>query len=302
MKSIKSFFAKKNFKNFKNMLKGRQNHLNRSIAGNSLLFVIMAVCGLFMAMPLIMLTNNALKPLDELYQYPPNIFVRNPTLTNFTDLFSLVNLSWVPFSRYIVNTIIITGISIAGHILCASLAAYPLAKHKFRGRDFLFGLVIMSMMFSSQVTQVSNYMVISALGLSNTYPAVILPTFAYGVGLYLLKQFTEQIPDSMIESARIDGASEWYISFHIIMPNIKPAWLTSAIFQFQVIWSNTGRLLLRDEELKPMQYALTQITASVGREGAAAAIAFVMALIPITFFLVCQSHIMETMISSGIKE
>ncbi len=277
--------------------------LNRSRAGNSVLFTIMFICGIFMALPLVMIINNALKPLDELFQYPPKIFVRNPTLENFTDLFTLMNNTWVPFSRYILNTIIITGGGMIGHVICASLAAYPLAKHSFPGKKILFQMVVLSMMFSWTVTQIPQYVIISWLGINNTYAAVILPAFSFGMGLYLMKQFMEQLPDSLMESARLDGASEWRIFWSIVMPNVKPAWLTLAIFQFQQMWGNTGSLFLRDEELKPLQYALQQITAGgAARAGAAAAVTFVIAAVPIIFFLICQNNVLETMTTSGMKE
>ena len=280
-----------------------EKKLNRSAAGNSVLFTIMIICGIFMALPLVMVINNALKPLDEIYQYPPKVFVKNPTLENFSDLFILMNSTWVPFSRYIMNTIIITGGGMVGHVICASLAAYPLAKHKFPGRSFLFKIVTLSMMFSWTVTQIPQYMIISKIGINNKYWALILPACAYGMGLYLMKQFMEQIPDSLMEAARLDGASEWKIFSSIVMPNVKPAWLTLAIFQFQQMWGNSGGLFLRDEELKPLQYALQQVTAGgAARAGAGAAVTFIVAAVPITFFLFCQSNILETMTTSGVKE
>jgi ABC-type glycerol-3-phosphate transport system permease component len=281
----------------------REKHVNRSAVGNGLLFALMFICGVFMVLPLVMIVNNALKPLDEIFQYPPKIFVRNPTIENFTDLFILMNDSWVPFSRYIVNTVIITGCGTAGHVLVASLAAYPLAKHRFPGKNLLFSLVVLSMMFSWTVTQIPNYMIISYLGINNTYLALILPACAYGMGLYLMKQFMEQIPDSLMESARLDGANEYAVFWRIIMPNVKPAWLTLAIFQFQTLWGNTGYLFLRSEELKPLQFAMQAITrGGARRAGASAAVGFIIAIIPITFFLVCQSSILETMTTSGMKE
>ena len=273
------------------------------MAGNGLLFGIMIFFGIFMVLPLVMIFNNALKPLDELFQFPPKIFVRNPTLENFSDLFVLMNDTWVPFSRYIINTIVITGGGTIGHVLLASMAAYPLAKHKFPGKNLLFSMVVLSMMFSWTVTQIPNYMVVSMLGINNTYMALILPACAYGMGLYLMKQFMEQIPDSLIESARLDGATEWQVFWKIIMPNVKPAWLTLAIFQFQQMWGNTGSLFIRDEALKPLQFALQQITAGgTARAGASAAVTFIIAAIPITFFLICQSQVLETMTTSGMKD
>ncbi len=292
-------------KKFKNPVQKRpkEKRLNRSVAGNGILFFFMAICGVFMALPLVMIINNALKPLDEIFQFPPKIFVRNPTLENFSDLFVLMNNSWVPFSRYVINTVIITGLGMVGHVVCASLAAYPLAKHHFPGKGILFSMVVLSMMFSWTVTQIPQYMIISWLGINNTYAALILPAFSFGMGLYLMKQFMEQLPDSLMESARLDGASEWKIFWSIVMPNVKPAWLTLAIFQFQQMWGNTGGLILRNEELKPLQYALQQITAGgTARAGAAAAVTFIVAAVPIIFFLICQSNVLETMTTSGMKD
>lgn len=281
----------------------KQKQLNRSAAGNSLLFTLMFICGLFMALPLVLIVSNAIKPLDEIFQYPPKLLVKNPTLDNFRDLSTLMNASWIPFSRYIINTIIITGFGTVGHVVVASLAAYPLAKHQFPGKKLLFKMVVLSMMFSWTVTQIPNYLIISKLGMNNTYLALILPAWQYGMGLYLMKQFMEQIPDSLIESARLDGSSEAKILLTIVLPNVKPAWLTLAIFQFQQMWANTGTMFLRDESLKPLQYALQQITAGgAARAGASAAVQLIIAAVPITFFLICQSNVLETMTTSGIKE
>lgn len=283
----------------------RRKHktINRSVAGNVSLFIFMGICALFMVLPLVMIVNNAFKPLDEQFRYPPTIFVRNPSADNFHDLFILMSNSWVPFARYIFNTIIITGGGTLGHVLLASMAAYPLAKHDFPGKKILFNMVVLSLMFSWQVTQIPNYLIISKLHINNTYLAVILPAFAYGLGLYLMKQFMEQIPDSIIESCRLDGASEYKVFWTMIMPNVKPAWLTLAVLQFQSMWGNTGSAFLRDEQLKPLQYALNQIASGgPARQGAMAVVTFIIAAIPITFFIICQSSIIETMTTSGMKE
>ncbi len=287
----------------RSLFRKKEKQLNRSMAGNTLMFILMIICGIFMVLPLVMIVNNALKPLDELYQFPPKIFVRNPTLENFSDLFVLMNDSWIPFSRYIINTIIITGFGMVGHVVVASLAAYPLAKHKFPGKNILFSMVVLAMMFSWTVTQIPQYLIISWLGINNNYLALILPAWAFSMGLYLMKQFMEQLPDSLMESAKLDGASEWHIFWTIVMPNVKPAWLTLAIFQFQQMWGNTGSMFLRDEQLKPLQFALQQITAGgVARAGAAAAVTFLIAAVPIIFFLICQSNVLETMTTSGMKD
>ena len=281
----------------------KSKKLNRSVAGNTLLFTIMGICAVFMVLPLVMIVNNALKPLDELFQYPPKIFVRNPHLENFSDLFVLMNTSWVPFSRYLMNTIIITGLGMVGHVVIASIAAYPLAKHNFPGKPLLFSMVVLSMMFSWTVTQIPQYAIISWLGINNTYWALILPAFAYGMGLYLMKQFMEQLPDSLMESARIQGANEWQIFWKIVMPNVKPAWLTMIIFSVQSLWNARASTVIYTEAKKTLVYALQQIQAGgIARTGQAAAVTVVVMLVPIATFILSQSQILETMATSGLKD
>ncbi|MGI6668851.1 MAG: carbohydrate ABC transporter permease [Acetivibrionales bacterium] len=277
--------------------------LNRSVAGNIALFMFIALAGAFMAMPLVYVINNAFKPLHELYMFPPRIFVRNPTMDNFHDLFVLMSNSWVPFSRYVFNTVLITAVGTVGHVIIASAAAYPLAKHDLPGKKVLFSIVVLSLMFSYNVTAIPNYMIISWLGINNTYLAVILPAFASSLGLYLMKQFMEQIPVSLIESARLDGASEYKIFWSVVMPNVKPAWLTLTILMFQFLWGNTGSNFLRSEQLKPLNYALNQIVqGGVARAGAGSAVGLILMSVPVIFFIIAQGNIIETLSTSGIKE
>jgi len=159
------------------------------------------------------------------------------------------------------------------------------------------------LMFSAAVTSIPNYMIITALGINNTYLAIIIPAFASSLGLYLMKQFMEQIPDSILESARIDGASEYRIFFHVVMPNVKPAWFTLIILMFQFLWGTTGGIFLRSEELKPLSFALNQIVlGGVARAGVASAAGFIIMMVPITLFIFMQSSIIQTMATSGLKD
>lgn len=283
-----------------------RNHkvvLNRSAGGDVGITILLVLMGAFMFLPMYYVVIQALKPLDELWMFPPRFFVLKPTLSNFGDLFSLMNQSWVPFSRYIFNTVFISFCGTFGNLLLASMAAYAMAKLKFPGRNFMFQMIVLSLMFHQTVNQVTHFIILSALGWIDTYLAIIAPALAGTMGLYLMKQFMEQLPDSLMESARLDGASEWRIFWSIVMPNVKPAWLTLAIFQFQQMWGNTGSTFLRDEDLKPLQYALQQISAGgTARAGAAAAVTFIIAAVPITFFLICQKNVLETMTSSGMKD
>nr|WP_181438579.1 carbohydrate ABC transporter permease [Paenibacillus sambharensis] len=277
--------------------------LNRSFAVSLMLFAFLALFGAFMALPLIYAVNNAFKPLDELFIFPPRFFVVNPTMENFYDLFALMGSSWVPLSRYIANTLLITIVGTAGHILLASAAAYPLAKYRFPGSSALFSIVVLSLMFSPHVTAIPNYMMMSWLGWINTHASIIVPSLAFPLGLFLMKQFMEQIPDALLEAAKIDGASEYRIYWSIVMPNVKPAWLTLMILQFPMLWGSDGGSFIYSENLKTLHYALGQITlGGIARAGVGAAVALILMIVPITLFVISQSSVMQTMATSGMKD
>jgi len=267
------------------------------------MFLLLALFGSFMALPLVYAVNNAFKPLDELFIFPPRFFVKNPTLDNFFDLVALMGNSWVPLSRYIANTFLITVLGTAGHILLASAAAYPLAKYKFIGSKTIFSIVVLSLMFSPHVTAIPNYMVMSWLGWINTHASIIVPSVAFPLGLFLMKQFMEQLPDSLMEAAKIDGASEYRIFWSIVMPNVKPAWLTLLILQFPVLWGTDGGNFIYSENLKTLHYALGQISmGGIARAGVGAAVALFLMIVPITLFIISQSSVMQTMANSGMKD
>lgn len=277
--------------------------LNRSLPVSIMLFLLLAVFGSFMALPLIYAVNNAFKPLDELFIFPPRFFVANPTMDNFFDLVALMGNSWVPLSRYIVNTLLITIVGTVGHILLASAAAYPLAKYRFPGSKMLFSIVVLSLMFSGHVTAIPNYMVMSWLGWINTHFSIIVPSLAFPLGLFLMKQFMEQIPDALLEAAKIDGASELRIYWSVVMPNVKPAWLTLMILQFPALWGSDGGNFIYSENLKTLHYALGQISlGGIARAGVGAAVALLLMIVPITLFIISQSSVMQTMATSGMKD
>lgn len=277
--------------------------LNRSVWGDIFLFLFLGLFGLFSAWPLIFVINNAFKPLNEIFIFPPKLFVQNPTTSNFRDMFNLMANSWIPFTRYIFNTLFITLIGTAGSVFISSLAAFPLAKFEFPGSKMMSRMIIYSLMFSGAVTGIPNFVIISKLGLLDSYWAVLLPTFCSSLGLFLMRNFMTQIPTDLIESAKIDGASGFYIYLHIIMPLAKPAWLTLIILQFQSLWGATGGSFIYSEKLKPLSYGLSQIAnAGVARTGVVAAVSLFMLIVPISVFIISQSQVIETMASSGIKD
>ncbi|MBP3919045.1 MAG: carbohydrate ABC transporter permease [Clostridia bacterium] len=284
-----------------------RNHkvvLNRSAGGDAGITFFLVLLGAFMFLPMIYAIMQALKPLDELWVFPPRFYVVNPTLKNFGDLFRLMSTSWVPFSRYIFNTILISVVGTTGNLILSSLAAYALAKIKFPGREFFFQTIVLSLMFNSTVTSICNFIIMTALGWVDSYFAIIIPTFASTMGLYLMKQFMEtSVSDSVLESARLDGASEFRTFLTIAMPMVKPAWLTLIVYSFQGLWNSGTSIYIYSEELKTFNYAISQIlSGGIVRAGAGAASTVVMMLVPITVFVITQSNIIETMGSSGMKD
>ncbi len=285
------------------MIKLKRRQPNRSRLGDIGVYLVLILFGAFMVLPLIYSTCQAFKPLDEIFKFPPTILVRNPTLDNFSDLFVIMGQSWVPFTRYIFNTVFITAVGTAGQLLIASMGAYVLAKYDFPGGKKFFALVTTALMFNGYVTTIPNYLIMAKMGWVDTYLAAIVPAFAAPMGLFLMKQFMEGIPDALLEAAKIDGAKEWGIFTKIVMPNVKPAWLTLIIFSVQNLWNNQQSTYIYSEELKTLPYALQQITAGgVARAGAGAAVALVLMIVPIGIFIFSESNILETMASSGIKD
>ena len=278
--------------------------LNRSVGGDAGITFMLVLLGAFMFLPMLYVVMQSLKPLDELWMFPPRWIVRNPTFRNFKDLFVLMNTSWVPFSRYIFNTVFITVMGTAGNLLFGSLAAYAFSKVMFPGRKWMFKTIRMSLMFHKTVTAVTNFIIMSALGMIDSYRAIIIPAWGHTLGLYLMKQFMDSaVNDSVLESARLDGASEFKTFWTIAMPMVKPAWLTLIIYSFQDLWNAGQSIYIHSEQLKSFNYAIHQITAGgIKRAGASAAAQVIMMLVPITVFIITQSNIIETMGSSGMKD
>ena len=281
----------------------RGKRVNRSRAGTIAMFLVMLVFALFMAWPMVIIIGNAFKPLDELWVFPPKLWPSSPTLNNFRDMFSVLSDSWVPFLRYIVNSLVITAVGTAGHIVFSSMCAYPLAKKRFPGRTVIFNMIVLSLMFNGVVTRIPNYIIMAKIGWVDSHLSLIIPAFGSSLGLYLMKQFIEQLPDALIEAARIDGASQWRIFWGIVMPNVKPAWLTLILLSVQSLWGIGSSIFIYKEELKTLPYALSLILASgISRAGVGAAVTFIMMLVPVSIFLFSQSNIIDTMASSGMKE
>lgn len=284
-----------------------RNHkvvLNRSAGGDAGITVFLVILGAFMFFPMYYAVVQALKPLDELWVYPPKFYVVHPTLGNFSLMFKTLQTSWVPFSRYIFNTLFISVVGTAGNLIFCSLAAYAISKIKFPGRKLLSTMVRLSLMFQATVTAVVNFMTMSTLGWVDTYWAIIVPAWGATLGMYLMQTFMESsIQVSVLEAARLDGSSEFRTYWQIVMPVVKPGWITLIIYSFKDLWNTGSSSYIYSEQLKTFNYAVGQIVSGgVDRAGVGTASSVVMMIVPILVFVIGQSNVIETMASSGMKD
>ncbi|MBF6625973.1 carbohydrate ABC transporter permease [Aerococcaceae bacterium zg-BR9] len=269
-------------------------------------YIILAPFVAFMLLPIIFIVNHAFKPMGELFAFPPTFFVKNPTLENFKNLFRAAQQTNIPFSRYLFNSFLITVIVVSFSVLISSMAAYVLSKKEFRGKKWGMELNNAALMFVPTAVTIPRYIMISILGMENTYLAHILPVLAMPVGLFLIKQFIDQIPNELIEAGYIDGASEWTIFYKLILPLIRPAIATAALLVFQVVWNNieTSDLFITDESKRTLAFYLGTFSAQTNMvvgQGIAAAASLIMFLPNILLFIILQSKVMNTMSHSGIK-
>lgn len=284
-------------------LLSRKKRVTRSFGGNLVILVFLLLMGLFTAIPLLYSVMNAFKPINELYQYPPRFFVIRPTLDNFFELIRLQDDMLVPFERYAFNSILVTLLATFGYVILASLAAYPMAKHNFKGKKILITFVVSAILFRTEVTAIPQFIIISKLKMIDTYWALICPALATSFGVFLMKQFMEGIPNELLESAKIDGAGEFRLFWQIVMLVCKPAWLTLLILTFQSVWNQTGVQYIYSETLKTLPTALSQLSsAGLSRVGVSSAVTLILMLPPIIIFAVSQSAVMETLAYSGLKE
>lgn len=276
----------------------------RSKFGTFLIFVILTAAGLFSVLPLVYCICTAFKPLDELLIFPPRFFVRRPTIANFTVLPSLISSLKVPFSRYIFNSLFITLATTFIYILISMMAAFSLSKATFRGRNFIFWLIQFALMFNGVTLGVQQYLIFAKLRIIDTYWVYILPQLASTLGVFLAKQYIEgYIPNPLLEAAKIDGANYYRVFWSIVMPIIKPAWLTLLLFSFRDIWSMVPSGTIFSESLKTLPQIVGQITnGGTARAGSAMAVSVMMMIPPLIVYFISQSNVVEAMSSAGIKE
>lgn len=271
------------------------------------LVLLLSLLAVFMAMPIVYIFNHAFKPYHELFLYPPTFWVRAPTLNNFYDLIHAAANSLVPFSRYLFNSLLMAVLMVSATVLISSMSAYPLSKHRFKGKNVLFAAIVLSLMFAPEAVGIPRYLVISKLGLMNQFLGHIIPNLAMPVGVFLMKQFMDQVPNDLMEAGKIDGAGEFTIFMRIVMPVCMPAVATIAILTFQASWGNveTSALYMQDETLKTLPFYIETLTNglanTVAGQGRAAMASMLMFAVNFIIFLALQRKVIDTMAHSGIK-
>ncbi|MBE6805358.1 MAG: carbohydrate ABC transporter permease [Ruminococcaceae bacterium] len=260
--------------------------------------------GFICILPLIYCVATSLKPLDEILIFPPKFFVRRPTIANYTLLPSLLSKLKVPLSRYVFNTVFITIVGTVGHILAASAAAFFFSKSKNKWAGIIFMIVQFSLLYNGTTLGVPQYIIFSKMGIIDTYWVYILPHIPGAMGVFLMKQYMDgSVPESLLEAARIDGAGYPLIFWKIVMPMVKPAWLTLLLYAFRDMWAVQSGTTIFTESLKTLPAAMSQITnAGIARSGSAMATTVIMMIPPILVYLISQSNVMETMSNAGMKD
>lgn len=270
-----------------------------------LVYLLVSVLVFFTALPLIYVVSTSFKPLDELLRFPPIFFVRRPTLKNFNDLLFVVGSAEVPFLRYVLNSVITAVATVLLTVVISSVGAYSLVKMDLPCKKLLFALVVAALMFPTTVMTIPNYLVVNDLHMMDTYLALIIPKVAGSFGFFFVKQFCEQLPDSYLEAARLDGANEWQVFWKVVFPFMKPACSTLVVFTFTASWNDSFSPLvyITDEAMRTLPLALQSIGggAVLARAGAMAAATLLTTLPTVIIYTLMQRRVITTMAYSGIK-
>ncbi len=283
--------------------KSKGKKINGSLGGDIAIFMLLGLLGLFMIFPLYYSIIQSFKPISELFVFPPKLYVLSPTTENFSNLFKVAGNLWVPFSRYVFNSVFITVVISVFHVIVVCCCAYCLSKCRFPGYAVLNQIIVTSLLFTSTATWIMQFVVMAKLGMINSYSALILPSIATPMGLYLMRQSMSTINDSIIDAAKVDGAGVFRTCWQVVIPNQKPAIATLIIYVFQGAWNVQGGALVYEEDLKTLPTIMSQIAASgIARQGIIYASAVVLMIPPLVIFLVAQSNVMETMANSGMKD
>ncbi|MBR1439870.1 MAG: carbohydrate ABC transporter permease [Lachnospiraceae bacterium] len=288
--------------------KGHRTNPDKFERGQIKIYLLILPMVLLTGLPIIFIIFHAFKPMEELFAFPPKFITLHPTFDNLLKLMKASISAGIPLSKYFFNSLFVTAAVVGGSLLFSTMAAYALSKLRFRGRNLMMQINQVALMFVSVAVMIPRYLVVNRLGMIDTYLAEILPLIALPVGLFLIKQFVDQVPDSLIDAAYMDGAVEWQIYLKIVIPMIRPAIATAAILVFQQVWTNleTSNYYVNDDSLKTLAFYMNTLTSTtttntVAGQGVAAAASLIMFLPNLILFCILQKNVMNTMAHSGIK-
>ena len=263
-------------------------------------YLVLSAIALLMLFPLLWLVGTAFKsPTEDIFSFPPQIFPASPTFDNFLTVWDTY-----PFGQYLYNSAVVAFLAVGLNLLLCSLAAYPLARLNFRGREFIFALVLATIMIPFQIVMIPLYILAVNLGLRNTYLGIVLPNLTSAFGIFLLRQALQAVPLELEEAARIDGCSELGIWWNIMIPAIRPALFTLAIFVFIGSWSDFlwPLIVLDDPDYYTLPLAVANLADSFSLDWRLVAAGSVISIAPILLlFLFLQKYIVPTDVGSGVK-
>ncbi|MCL6456825.1 MAG: carbohydrate ABC transporter permease [Gorillibacterium sp.] len=281
--------------------------LRRASPFQVILITVFTALAAFMALPIVFILNHAFKPQNELFLFPPRFFVQHPTFRNFEALFLHATNATVPFTRYLFNSVIVVFLTLASVIIVSTMAAYVLAKYQFHFKQLTMSLITLSLMFAPETVSIPRYLIINGLGLNNTYFGHILPSLASPVAVFMLVGFVSQIPNDLIEAAKIDGASHVGIFARIVLPLSLPAIATISILTFQAVWGDieTSTLFMQKEAMRTLAFYVNSLLSglqnNVAGQNMVAAAGMLIFIPNLIIFLLFQRKVLETMVHSGIK-
>ncbi len=287
--------------------KGHKINPKKFEPGQIKIFLLVLPMVILTGLPIIFIIFHAFKPMEELFAFPPKFITTNPTLDNFRKLFKASRTAGIPLSKYVFNSLLITVTVVFSSLIFSTAASYALSKLKFKGRELMMQINQFAIMFVPVAVMIPRYLVVNALGMTNTYWSQILPLIPLPVALFLVKQFVDQVPQSLIEAAYVDGAKELQIYLKVIIPLIKPAIATAAILVFQQVWTNmeASNYYVNDEGMKSLAFYMNTLSSGTGNtvagQGVAAAASLIMFVPNLILFCILQKNVMNTMAHSGIK-
>lgn len=260
-------------------------------------YSLLTAIALIMLLPLLWLVSTAIRsPEDNIFAFPPQFL---PTLQNFVTVWQQN-----PFGQYFFNSIIVALLTVGLNLLFCSLAAYPLARLRFLGRDVLFAIIVATILIPFQIVMIPLYVLAVQLGLRNTYLGLILPFIASAFGIFLMRQAFLGVPKELEEAARIDGCSELGIWWNVMIPPTRPALVTLAIFVFIGSWSDFlwPLILLDRPEYYTLPLGVAKLAGSFSLDWRLIAAGSVISIFPVLMlFVVMQRYIVPTESGSGLK-